>query len=101
MAVATRIETALKLDDIRALHLEIGRAVNCLRASELQLAELLAAMERGHAYREFAASMQEYCDSIHGLEWGKGSALVRIGRALPALPRLRAAMDTAEVTWRR
>ncbi len=83
----------------REIDLEMRRLVRADLASDLRKAELLAELERDGLYRQFAASMREYTETMLGLRRGKGGALMRIGRQLPHLPVLRAAMADGSVTW--
>jgi len=84
--------------ETQAIHQALRQLALELRQRELRLAELLAQMEARGGYRLWAASMREYMEQL-GLDRGKGGALLRIGRALPALPTLRNGMADGTLAW--
>ena len=60
----------------REIDLEMRRLVRADLASDLRKAELLAELERDGLYRQFAASMREYTETMLGLQRGKGGGHV-------------------------
>ena len=88
------------IDAAASLHEQIVRAVRACRDAEHRLAHLLARLDVEKGWREFGhASLGEYARVQHGLEPRKARALAQIGRALPDLPLLDAAMAAGDVPY--
>ena len=90
--------TTLPIAPSRKLYAELRELVRTLRITELTLAEKLADAERTRAYLHLSTDMRGYLEGL-GLKRGKGRDLLRIGRKLPELPILRAAMADESVPW--
>ena len=88
------------IEPAASLHEQIVRAVRAYRDAEHRLAHLLARLDVEKGWRDFGhASLGEYARVQHGLEPRKARALAQIGRALPDLPLLDAAMAAGEVPY--
>ncbi len=91
---APRLTEASKLDErIRTAHTQLRRA-------ERDLALLLAQMSAGGLFLDLGyASIHDYARTTLQLEDRKTRALLRIGRALPDLPRLDRALASGALGW--
>lgn len=84
----------------RALHLRLVAARRAHRQSEHQLATLLAELDEASLYRPLGyVSLAEYAGKVLDLSSRQARELARLGRRLPALPELDAAMAAGELDW--
>ena len=75
-------------------------ARRAVRRAEHQLATLLAELAEGRLFQTLGyASLDEYADAVLDLPPRQVRDLLRIGRALPVLPALAAALEAGELDW--
>jgi hypothetical protein len=91
---------APRLMAARALDTRILEAHIQLRQAERDLAVLLAELAEQEHYRELGfTSVVDYARGRLQLEARKARGLLRLGRALPELPRLDGALASGELCW--
>ncbi len=83
-----------------ALHARIRALVRIERQAVRDIAAGMAAMQRGRLYRELGyAGLVEYGEQAFGFRPGKTRQLARLGRLLPDLPTLDAALCAGALGW--
>ena len=84
----------------RRLHGKLTEVVRTERRAVRELALGLAEMERTGGYRELGyAGLAEYGERAFGLGFGKAGQLATLGRRLPELPALDAALVSGALGW--
>ena len=92
--------TFMRIDDANALHETLLASRRAHRQAEHQLAVLLAEMADRRLYAELGyASVFDYADRVLDLPARQARDLIRIGRRLPELPTLAAALADGQLGW--
>jgi len=86
--------------EAEALHARILDALTVYRRSERDLALLLAEMDREKLYLVLGyASLRDYGEQVLDLSPRKTVGLAALGRQLPGLPAIDAALSAGEIGW--
>src|SRR5687768_5362590 len=92
--------STLDLEEARALDARLTAVRRGHRRAEHQLAVLLVEMDEKHHYRTLGyVTLEEYGAQVLDLPPRQTKELRRIGRALPGLPTLAAALAAGELDW--
>ncbi len=92
--------TFMRIDDANTLHENLLANRRAHRQREHQLAVLLAEMADRRLYAELGyASVFDYADRVLDLPARQARDLIRIGRHLPDLPTLAAALADGHLGW--
>jgi len=88
------------IGSVAALHQDIIATLQVRRSTDRRLARLLARMDRQRGWAQLGhASLGEYARVRLGMDERKARDLARLGRVLPTLPSLDAAMEEGRLAW--
>ena len=88
------------LDRAHALHQQILDALRVQRSTELTLARLLRSMADERLYEMFGyGSVRDYAERALDLDARRTRELLLLGKRLPDLPGVEAALEAGELSW--